>query len=396
MKGLLRNTALSRLLIAAIFFAAATVMIGASLLREPLAIMSPTGRSRTAITLALVQPSQSGTMAASARELARRDPLQSAAFVLLGIDRLRHDKTAFDSVKPLMDAAVSRQPTLEAPKVWLAADLARRGDYQQSLQLFDEALSQSSIYAEPLMPALSTLLKDAPSRAAVVKQLQAFPPWRTAVLDNAITANILPRETVESLLAGPAPARYRLMLELERQQYLGFLVGRGESAAAHALYRRYVGLSASAPLYDGQFRAEHPYRPFGWTLADQPEDYSERVARQEGGWMARLHSSGKRGATLLEQTVALGQGNWQAQLAARDGGLASPKALYVIVECLGEKTAQPIASTSLAALKTADDTVTLRFAVPSACPLQRLAVKAEANDGAASEIEVLGVRLSPA
>lgn len=396
MLGSIRQLITLRLLGAAAFVVAMTALIGATALREPLAIKSPTVRSRTALALAAAQAKRPGALQFQMRRIALADPLQAASFVLLGLERIQQDNSAFDRVKPLMDAATQRQPSLEAPQVWLAADFARRGDYNRALGLFDRVLSQSSGYAEPLMPALTMMLQRPSSRAAVVARLRRFPPWRSAVLGTAIGRNILDRATTETLLAGPAPAGQQTILDQERGQYLMLLVSRGETVTAHALYRRYVGISSTAPLYDGAFAAAHPFKPFGWTLADQAEDYAERVERpgieQAGGWMLRLHASGKRPVVLLEQTLALAPGRWTVRLSARDGGLAQPDYLVVAVTCQGATDA--LATRALGGLTPDDGTVGLTFTVPAGCGLQRLAIKADGSEGSPAEIEVLGVKVA--
>ncbi|MDP3674463.1 MAG: hypothetical protein Q8R44_05140 [Novosphingobium sp.] len=400
MLGSIRQLITFRLLGAVTFVVAMTVLIAATALREPLAIKSPTARSRNVLALAAAQARQPRALHAQMERVALADPLHAAGFVLLGLERIQQDNAAFDRVKPLMDAAAQRQPSLEAPQAWLAADFARRGDYSRSLTLFDRVLSRSGGYAEPLMPALTMMLQHPDSRAAVVARLRLFPKWRSAVLGPAISRKILDRATTEALLAGPAPQGRAVALDQEREQYLMLLVSRGETAAAHALYRRYVGISTAAPLYDGAFAAARSYKPFGWTLADQAEDYAERVARADtgadldrgGGWMIRLHASGKRPLILLEQTLALAPGRWTVRLAARDGGLARPDYLALAVRCLG--AADALATRSLGGLTADGGTIGLTFTVPAGCVLQRLAIAADGSDQSPAEIEVLGVKVA--
>lgn len=391
MRRSFRQTITLRLFGAIAFVIGIVALIGAVALRERMAAMSPVARSRTAIALAAASAEQPGALQTHARRLALADPLQAASFVLLGIDRVQQDEQAFDRVKPLMDEAARRQPSLEAPQVWLAADFARRGDFKRSLGLFDRVLSQNSDFVEPLLPALTSLLKDGQSRAAVMERLGRFPPWRSTVLDKAIQAEILDRPTVETLLAGPVSASHQPTIDSERGQYLALLIKRGETASAHALYRRYVGITTQVPLYDGNFAAARSFRPFGWTFADQPEDYTERVARPDKGWMLRLHASGKRPVILLEQTLALAPGQWNASVTARDGGLAKPDYLSLAVTCEGVATA--LASISLGGLTADDRSVGLTFTIPEGCGLQRLSIKTDSGENSPAEIELLGVKV---
>ena len=391
MRRLLSNVFTPRLIAACSFFLVTLALTAATVLREPLASVSPEIRSRTLLAMALSQGRNPESYERAARDLAYRDPLQAASFVLIAIKRISQDSAAFDKVQPLMQAALQRQPILATSQVWLAADFARRGDYKRSLAFFDQILSQSDDQAALLMPALKDLVQHAPSRSAVIERLKRFPTWRTAFLSEAIAAKALSDEILVKILAGPVPPRHLATVQLERMQFVAALVTRGEVARAHNLYRRYVGINPKMQLYDGEFRAAKPFTPFGWTLASAPEDYSERVAQSESGWMLRAHSSGKRASTLLEQTLALPPGRWKVEMVARDAGLAKPERMQIVIECLADGTR--LGTQSLAGLSGADSIITTSLNVTSGCALQRLAIKAADNDGADSEIEVISMKV---
>jgi hypothetical protein len=380
----------TRALAAALFAVVGLVLIAVTLQREPLAARSPASRTKIAMAVAIVRADQPGELERQARVLARADPLQAAAFVMTGIDRLRREPQAFEAVRPLMVEAARRQQTFEAAQVWLAADNARRGNYNRSLALFDQVLSQSSDQLDALLPVLTTLMGRAQGRAAIIARLEGYPTWRRALLTRAIETGTLPRPVIEQLLARPAPPAYRATLDLERQAYVKWMVAQKELPAAHALFRGYTGTGAANPLYDGSFRQARPFSPFGWTLANQPEDYAERVAAPEGGWLMRLHASGKMPVTLLEQTTALAPGGWVISISARDGGLASPEGQAVELRCDGAAT--PLASISLTATRTAATQLDLKAQVPAGCPLQRLAFVSAATESGASEVEIISLK----
>lgn len=391
MSSLLPRLFTARSIAAGVFLLVMLGLIGTTLVREPLASKSPALRSRLFLATVLAKGRNLERFEKSARDLAYRDPLQAASFVLIGLKRIGQDNAAFDQVQPLMREALVRQPSFETPQIWLAADFARRGDYKRSLAHFDRALTQGDDYAPQLMPALGYLVRQPSSRAAVIERLQRYPRWRTAFLSTAIAANALPEEALLTMLADPIPPRHRATVQLERMQFISALVARGELERAHALYRGYVGINPRMPLYDGEFREAKPFSPFGWTLANQAEDYAERVAQPNAGWMVRLHSSGKHPAILLEQTLALPPGRWTVQLIARDAGLANPRQMQLAVECLAGET--QLGSQTLANLQNNNSTIALNFAVAAGCKMQRLSIKAGENDGSASEIEVISLKV---
>lgn len=364
------------------------VIIVVSTLRENMAIRSPLSRTNAILALAVADKPE--RLAAQGQRLAVADPMQAAAFVMLGLDQLRRNPKAYDETARLMRFATSRLPTLAPPQVWLAADYARRGDYNRSLQLFDRVLTLSSDQSEKLLPVLSLLAKHPASRNAVIQRLKAYPVWRTNLLIQAIAAKALPCPVIEQLLSGPVPNRYATQLRIERQSYLIWLARNNASLDAHALYRRYAGLSSTNPVYDPDFRLPDTFLPYGWTRADLDEDYAQRVERLGKGWMMRLHSSGKRETTLIEQTVALLPGVWRIEMRGRDGGLALPATWKLALRCPGKEN--DIGSIGLARLKLDEMVIAMRVSVPDDCPLQRLVIEAKPDENGESEIEVFSVK----
>jgi tetratricopeptide (TPR) repeat protein len=392
MASFLKRAFAVRTVAAALFLVAMLGLIGSTLLRERLASQSPAVRSRMILAAAVAKGFDPKRFNATAHSLALRDPLQAASFVLAGLALTRKQDTQFDLAHPLMEAAMERQPSLEAPQIWLAADYARRGDFNRSLDQFDKVLSLSDDFSALLIPALTDLLKSPQSRNAVIARLRQYPVWRTALLGQVIELGLLPDQTLTSLLADPVPPLQRKNSNMERMAFVSALVKRGEVERAHAFYRGYVGIDPRAPIYDGNFSEERPFSPFGWTMAVQPEDYSERIPRLGGGWAARLHSSGRRPATLLEQTFALAPGRWTVEFLARDAGLARPDQLLLTMAC-SNGDIPPLAVVALGTLGEKETTLRFNFVVSQQCPIQRLAFIAKDNDGAASEIEVTGFRV---
>ena len=70
-------------------------LLVAATLREPLAIRSPATRTNFAMAQAITKVQVPGHMQAASRDLAVRDPLQAAAFVMAGIGRMQRDPEAY-------------------------------------------------------------------------------------------------------------------------------------------------------------------------------------------------------------------------------------------------------------------------------------------------------------
>jgi tetratricopeptide (TPR) repeat protein len=388
---------LSRRHIAAGLFAlAAIVASGASFLREAAAVNSPMARSRAELQFGMALAKRPDLAAKYWQNLALRDPLQSAAFVIKGITIMGGKVDQAAQVAPLMQAAMERQPNLDQPRVWLAAFHASNGDSDRAIREFDAALARSNGLVEPVLPVLVLLLQDPKSRPAMLARMRSFPRWRTPALIALINSGGLPQSEVQALLAASPRRGFQPLLDAERQALLLKLVADGQQQQAFTLFRRYAALDAAVPLYDGRFAAAQPMQPFGWKLASASEDYAERVANPAGGWLLRAHSSGKRDVALVEQTLGLSPGQWTVTMQARDGGLAKPENLALVVECVGGAAMPALARQTLGALRPAASDVSLRITVPESCGLQRLTLLAQesADHIEASEIEVLkfGVR----
>ncbi len=153
--------------VAALFLAVVVPLSAISFLREPKAVLSPMDRSRTELEMALSQPSHPQWAQDHLRSLAYRDPLQSAALVTLGIVRMRADRQQAQSVAPLMNEALKRQPSFEQPRIWMAAYYAMQGDDQGAMREFDDVLSRSNGLIGPVLPVLGYLLTNPKSRAGI-------------------------------------------------------------------------------------------------------------------------------------------------------------------------------------------------------------------------------------
>ncbi len=380
-----------RPIVAGVFAAVVIGLCLASYLREGAANKSPMARSRAEIALGLAMAKRPALMERHWRDIARRDPLQSAAFVIKGIAMMGGKIDAADRVAPLMQAAMERQPSLDQPRIWLAAFHARKGNSDQAISEFDSALARSNGLVEPVLPVLVLLLQDPASRPGMLNRMRAFPRWRTPALIALIEQGGLPQREIEALLAGPAPSGFQPLLDAERQALLQHMVTLGQPDQAYALFRRYVALNPAKPIYDGNFAASKPMQPFGWKLASDSEDYTERVENRAGGWLLRARSSGKRDLILIEQTLGLPAGQWTLTMQARDGGLARPDALTLGIECLGTAGQPALAERALGGLGPAASETALRVTIPEGCGLQRLALRATegAERAEPSEIEIL-------
>ena len=104
-----------------------------------------------------------------------------------------------------------------------------------------------------------------------------------------------------------------------------------------------------------------------------------------------MHGSAKRDVPLIEQTLGLAPGQWTVTMQARDGGLARPENLSLVVDCGRTSTLPALAQQTLGALGPVARDITLQITVPETCGLQRLAVLAQEGEdrNKASEIEVL-------
>ncbi len=355
--------------------------------RESLAAQSPRSRSDLALRQAVAAEMDTKELRRFAHRIARHDPLHAIGF-FLEVMALDQEKQALSPRhRALIAQASRRQPAFAAPRIWLTADNIRNRRYAEAIQGADAVMRLNSEFRQLLVPLLVPLLDEPKAQPLLDAQLRTFPIWRSEFLAEAIKVGGYDSQ-VENLLRHPIPKAGAATMAADRSAYLNKLVNDGEADRAYALWRSFAVGAAKGGVFDGDFTAPNPVRPFAWQYAADDYSYAEKVRPAEGGSaLVRAHHGGDGKAQLLSQLVALKPGRQSLLFTMRDGGLAEPKKLFWRVRCLG--SSDILASRSLAKLAPDWQKLRLQVDIPaSGCALQQLTLEAEDNDNDAAEIEL--------
>lgn len=378
---------LFRRVAAVLVFATLLVVIILTARNETLAAMSPKARSSIVLQQVIAEDQSAKQLRRTARQIALADPMHAIGFFLQVLAVDQEKSMAMDGKRALIAEATRRQPAFDAPRIWLAADDVRRGNFAAAIDSADTIMRMNGDYYELLLKILVPLIDDEKAYPLLEKKLRTFPVWRTEFIATAIkVGGTDPR--IERLLRHEPPKAKAQALAAERSAYLQKLLASGQPEEAYRLWRSFVPADAAKGVFDGDFAASHSIVPFAWVFATEDYSYAEKVKAAEGKrTIVRAHHGGDGRIGLLTQLVALKPGERVLSFTMRDGGLGAPEKLFWRVRCLGAQ--ENLASRSLAKLADSWQKVQMRVAVPqSGCAMQYLLLEAEDNDGTESEVEI--------
>lgn len=359
---------------------------------ENVAALSPRMRSDIVLQRAAAAGLNAKALRRYARQIAMKDPMHSAGFVL-EVLALEKDKIpTSDKQRRLIMESARRQPSLAAPRIWLISDDIQKGRYAQAVESADTVMRLNDEFRKLLTPHLVPLLAEEQARPLLEKKLREFPVWRADFVTEAIKMGGY-EPVIERVLQQRAPRGAEAMLASERSAYLRDLVRSGEAVRAHTLWRNFAKNHGGSGLVDGNFTEKNPIYPFAWEFASGAYSYAGKAPAIDGAPpVIRAHQGGDGNVSLLTQVVALQPGAHDVVITMRDGGLSKPEKLFWQLRCLDVN--DNLASHSLEKLAPDWQKIRLSVMIPAAgCPLQYLMLNAENNDDKESEVEIRSVEV---
>jgi len=301
---------------------------------------------------------------ARAERLLAAAPLDPTALTYLGLAAAgKGDETR---ARVLMTLAVRSDGRSVRARLWLMDQDLRRRDYRSAIDHFDRLVTVGPQGTTGLINAMTGVVRDPASHAALARKLATNPPWRQTFLyalnQQGVSPNIIYRLTPQD------SAKTQVLFE--QSALLQSLLKKHEYERAYLAWINFLpeaSLKQLGPVYDPQFEKLSGPLPFNWRLTDGTDGSSEYSA-PKGLTISYL---GTGPATLTEQTLLLSPGRYQLSVIASGSDDSNQLAWTVTCSDAGE----PSQTLPLIALKDGRQRYATQFDVPVAsCGSQRLAL----------------------
>lgn len=332
---------------------------------------------------ALATGERPATVAASAREILDRAPLEAGAASLLALS------LPDDQRKPLMNAAAGLSNRDNAADRWLFEDGMARGDYVQAMRHADALMRrQSPDERVGVSRRILPYLGQPAAFDAVIDRLATAPAWRGSFLAQLIALSEDDNETFRLLKALRASARPPTRTELAL--YLRRLVAQRRTPDAHAAWIALAPAeerAGKALLADGGFDGVKTTAPFGWNLDSNTGGYGEITASEGGSGKAlRVHHDGRSRQWLVRQLIVLSPGAYRLSGQVRTPTDLSAGSMAWTVVCEGAR--EPLVVIPAPATGGGFTAFSADFTVPAeGCAAQSLVLQARpAGEGASVEV----------
>ncbi|HYE46157.1 MAG TPA: hypothetical protein VEA44_10335 [Caulobacter sp.] len=322
-------------------------------------------------------------IAASARRILDRAPLEAGAVSLLGLSLPEARRL------PLMEAAARLSHRDEAADRWLFEAGMARGDYAAALRRADALMRrQTAEQRVAVVRRIFPYLGEPAAFAAVIDRLALSPAWRGAFLAQftALSPDAgEPYRILKALRATAAPPT-----RVELSAYLRRLIAERRFQQAH---RDWIALAPAAEragtalLADGGFEGLPATPPFGWNLDSHTAGYGEMLpSERDGGKALRVSHDGRTRQWLVRQLLVLAPGAYRLSGQVRTASDLSADSMAWTLTCEG--VARPLASTPAPATGGGWAGFSVAFTVPAeGCEGQSLVLQSlPADSGTPVEV----------
>lgn len=307
------------------------------------------------------KPVDSATFA-TIRDAAAKSPLAAQPFLVRGVQaQLAGDR---DVARRAFESAEWRDPRSLPARYFLADQALRSGDARRGLREFAALARLAPNGVDTVTPFVASYARN-PANWPQMRAIFRDDPYLTdATLMTLATDPANARAILA--LAGPG---HRDATSPWLQPLLDGLVGAGQYATARTIWADVARVPAdsSTLVFDPGFANGEAPPPFNWALTSSTVGLAER---QRGG---RLHIIyyGQEDGALASQLLLLAPGSYRMTMRVAGGGT---QALSWSLTCAGAE--RPFASIGLDAAASRQ----WRFAVPTGCAAQRLALVGSSSD----------------
>lgn len=309
--------------------------------------------------------------AAMARQALRLDPTAAEAVAVLGFQaQLRGELEKADQLFSYATRLTRRELQ---PRIWAIERAVERGDIDQALRNYDVALRTSDAAKDMLFPILAAALAEPRIRGELARILNTRPVWEDDFIAFAAIRGVEPEGAIALISEAPG-----LQVNDDLRAHLvNALAAKDKPEEAWAFYRSFRPTADRSRSRDPNFALRADQRAvFDWRPGDHA---SLSVATSEGdrGGVLDFNAPPGSGGVLVSQTQLLPAGSYR--LEGRSSGLNQPanSRPYWTLSC---ENGQELGRIVMPNSEEDHGRFAGRFTVPSACPVQILALIARPTD----------------
>jgi len=298
------------------------------------------------------------TLVASGIATSRKAPLAAGPFLIRGAQaQLAGNRPAAE--RSFLEAR-RRDPRAPATRYFLAEYYLQAGRIGEGLQELSVLANLVPGGANNLAPFLATFARTKGASAQLRQLFHSDPHLEASVLGE-LAKDVGNARLILSIASPRAFAQDRRGEWLP--SLLDGLVGKGDFAAAHQLWRRASGVRSHQGIFDPAFQGNPAPPPFNWNLAAGGVGFAEPTG--DGGLRAIFY--GRDNAVLASQTLLLRPGRYRLSMKA-SGSRDSASLIRWSITCLPSGTQL----LSLPLSVNPGETLSGSFEVPQGCRAQRL------------------------
>lgn len=333
--------------------------------------------------------SKTSMAAKLAEEALRRDPTAVDALKVLALQAQMRSEEALTDRLFGYSVALSRREF--APQMWRIEKDVARGDIDGALRNYDLALRTSEKARETLFPVLASSIVEPKIRERLITLLEVAPAWNRAFIQFASDKGSQPYAV--SQLFRESEGKGFPIETVDEARLVSRLVTRGLMDEAWNYYRTFRSGVDRSRSRDPDFNLgiEAP-TPFDWNVGNMP-GLSAAILRQGDRGFLDFALPASTRATVVRQTQLLPPGSYSLKGRSQGVDQAERSLPYWVITCLD---GFELGRVDLPASNQAFDTFSLRFSVPSDCPVQNLSLVARVSDkieGVTGRIE--NVQIAP-
>ena len=287
---------------------------------------------RVLASAALKPPKEQGLIS-SAAELARNQPLNPHAFLVIAWEQQPRGDAA--STERLVRQAETLDPRLGSAKVWLAKRYLESGRVQEGVDELAVLFRLEPEDAAPMVPILASASRDPAVRRALARSF-ANTTVLVDVAARAAAVGVLPKEIIE-MVHDTDFTRLPGGISAAQSAIMGGYRNAQDYQHAYEIWQAFSPGSSEKGLHDGSFSGRIAAPPFTWSLKSSA-DIETAVVPSGLTWPStalRVEVYGSLPSLAAEQYLLLKPGQYGLGYMARvDDAVQPVPEAYWSLQCI--------------------------------------------------------------